>query len=205
MLATSILSASLFAQSCPPACPANRPVDDIIAEVHKEQHPHRNKNPLPQTGCVTVWLIVPLSWCHGIGRKPTGTTESVPPAETPATNAAGSAQSTSDEASSKNSAEQCREAMTRALEAAHNVEVGDFDFSKKNYVGARSRYEEALAQKSDDAAIYVRLGRTLERLNDLPSAMESYRETEKLGTPDKWVQEAHVALLRLQKAGPNDR
>lgn len=168
-------------------CPANRPVDEIIAETHK-QHRRHDKNPLPQTIC--VW-----GWCRGTGRNPPVPTEPGPPVETPDVN---SAQSTAGEASSKTPAEQCDEAMTRALEAAHNVEVGDLDFSKKNYGGALSRYQDAAQQKSDDAAIYVRLGRTSERLNDLDAAIQLYREAEQLGTPQKWAQEAHAALLRLQ-------
>jgi hypothetical protein len=49
-----IASAAMFAQSVPPACPAGRPVDDIIAEMHKEQskRKNRNGNPFPTIHCV---------------------------------------------------------------------------------------------------------------------------------------------------------
>ena len=33
-----VVSATMLAQSVPPGCPAERPVDDIIAEVRKDQY-----------------------------------------------------------------------------------------------------------------------------------------------------------------------
>ena len=157
----------------------------------------RNKSLLPHNACIG-------GWCRDLGRtapttpprppEPTQTTSNPPPA--------------ADESSSRgagrapavaiNSAEECKQALDRALEAAHNVEVGDWSFEEKNYRGARLRYEEALELKAPDPAIHVRLARTLEKLNDVPGAAAEYQAAEKLGKPGKWTDEAHAALLRLQ-------
>src|SRR5579864_8744468 len=61
-----VLSAGMLAPSAPPPCPADRPVDDIIAEIHKQQSnkKHRNANPLPDVICIG-------GWCRGRPRKQT--------------------------------------------------------------------------------------------------------------------------------------
>ncbi len=95
--------------------------------------------------------------------------------------------------------EKCNEALDRALDAAHNVDVGDYWFrDKRNYRAALSRYEQALDEKPDDPAIHVRAGRVLEKLNAVPEAITQYKAAEKLGKPGKWTDEAHAALLRLE-------
>jgi len=88
--------------------------------------------------------------------------------------------------------------MKMAVEAAHNVEVGDYYFGEKNYSGARMRYNDALEEKPGDLAIHVRLGRVLEKLNQIPQALEHYEAAEKLAGPEKWSDEAKSALRRLQ-------
>lgn len=92
----------------------------------------------------------------------------------------------------------CDAAMEAALSAAHNVEVGDFYFKDKSYRPALLRYSDALEEKPGDAAIHVRLGRVFEKLNDVPRAIEHYQAAQKLGTPQKWTDEAKSALSRLQ-------
>jgi len=87
--------------------------------------------------------------------------------------------------------------MKMAVEAAHNVEVGDYYFGEKNYSGARMRYNDALEEKPGDLAIHVRLGRVLEKLNQIPQALEHYEAAEKLAGPEKWSDEAKSALRRL--------
>jgi len=44
----------MLSQSAPPSCPAGRPVDDLIAEIHKQQAKkrHRNPNPIPDAICI---------------------------------------------------------------------------------------------------------------------------------------------------------
>src|SRR5262249_42146760 len=103
--------------------------------------------------------------------------------------------------SSKTSREKCDVAMEMALSAAHNVEVGDYYFEQKNYRAASLRYNDALEQKPADAAIHVRLGRVLEKLNEPSRAIEHYQAAEKLGGPAKWANEAKSALSRLKLPG----
>ena len=103
------------------------------------------------------------------------------------------------ETSGNSATEKCNEALDRALDAAHNVDVGDYWFAdKKNYKAALSRYEQALDEKPDDPAIHVRAGRALEKLKAVPEAISEYKAAEKLGKPGKWTDEARAALLRLE-------
>ncbi|MBZ5648136.1 MAG: tetratricopeptide repeat protein [Acidobacteriia bacterium] len=166
-----------------PPCPADRPVDEIIAELNKQKSKKssRNKNPLPQTIC--IW-----GWCREAARTPPTVPQPAPRAETP-----GAGKVTS----SKPPVDKCDEAMEMALDAAHNVEVGDFSFEEKNYRGALLRYEDAVEQKPGDPAIHVRLGRVFEKLNKLAQAMEHYKAAEKLAGPERWAEEARGAVARL--------
>ena len=92
--------------------------------------------------------------------------------------------------------------MEKALEAAHNVDVGDYSFEIKNYRGAFLRYKDADEEKPGDAAIHVRLGRTLEQLGQLPEAIGQYKAAQELAGPQKWSDEAKAAVLRLQEHAP---
>jgi len=205
VLSALLLSLPACAQQTAPACPADRPVDEIIAEIHKSQSKkaNRNKNPLPSVGCI-------FGMCADAGRTP----PTVPgrprnpesnPSATPTTSGestssgeSGNTTRTDSGSTSKTDFERCREAFDRALQAAHDVEVGDQQMDEKHYTPARSRYEEALDLKPGDAAIEVRLGRVLEKLGDPSQATEHYTAAAKLGTPEKWVKEAQSALQRLK-------
>lgn len=182
-IAVMLFTAYVLAQS-PSPCPSDRPIDDIIAEIHKQQSKKysRNKNPLPDQVCI-------FGWCP-VQRTPKAPKEpkSVPPAEPP---------SRGPELATRTDVERCNEAMDRAVDAAHNVEVGDYYFDQKSYKAAQLRYHDALEAKPGDAAIEVRLGRAFEKLDDAPHAIEHYTAADKLGTPDKWVAEARSALARL--------
>ena len=92
--------------------------------------------------------------------------------------------------------------MEMALNAAHDVEVGDSSFERGNYKGAVLRYQDALKDKPGDPAIHVRLGRTFEKLKDLPKALEHYTVAETLPGPARWRQEAHDSLARLSPQAP---
>jgi tetratricopeptide (TPR) repeat protein len=99
----------------------------------------------------------------------------------------------------KTSKEQCDERAASVLEAVNDIEVGDYYFGeKKNYQAAYQRYHDALEAKPGDIAIHVRLGRVLEKLNQVPQAIEQYREAQKLAGPQKWSDEAKSALQRLE-------
>ena len=89
--------------------------------------------------------------------------------------------------------------MELALEAAQNVDVGDYYFGQKKYNAALLRYNDALEEKPGDPAIHVRSGRILEKLNQLPQAIEQYKAALKLAGPKKWLDEANSSLLRLQR------
>ena len=88
--------------------------------------------------------------------------------------------------------------MDKALDASHNVDVGDYYFELKNYSAALMRYRDAVEEKPGDITIHVRLGRVFEKLNQPPQAIEQYQAAEKLAGPQKWSDEAKSALLRLQ-------
>ena len=85
-----------------------------------------------------------------------------------------------------------------ALEAAHNVEVGDYYFKARNDEAALLRYKDALEEKPGDLAIHVRLGRVFEKLGQPSQAIEQYSEAQKLSGPQKWMDEAMKSLRRLQ-------
>lgn len=69
--------------------------------------------------------------------------------------------------------------------AAKDVEVGDYYFKRKNYVGAESRYREALYYKDNDAIATYRLAICL----------------EKMGRPDEAIAEFE-SYLRILPHGP---
>ena len=95
--------------------------------------------------------------------------------------------------------------MEMALQAAHNVEVGDYSFEAKNYGGALLRYKDAVEEKPEDAAIHVRLGRVFERLGQIPQAIEQYKAAQERPGPAKWSDEAKAAVLRLQQSQPSGK
>ena len=88
--------------------------------------------------------------------------------------------------------------MERVLAAANDIDVGDYYFGEKNYHAAYQRYKDALEAKPEDIAIHVRLGRVLEKLNQVPQAIEQYQAAQKLAGPQKWSDEAKSALARLE-------
>jgi Tetratricopeptide repeat len=185
----------MLAQSAPPVCPAERPVDDILAEIHKQQSnkKHRNTNPIPDVFCIG-------GWCRGRSSKPKppSVPESAPPESAPQAKPPGENESTSSSSSSRAPVDKCDEAMEMALKAAHDVEVGDYSFAANNYGGALMRYKDAVEEKPGDAAIHVRLGRVFEKLRQLPQAIEQYKAAQELAGPAKWLEEAKAGVSRLE-------
>src|SRR5580765_160468 len=99
----------MLAQSTPPICPAERPVDDILAEIHKQQSnkKHRNSNPLPDVFCIG-------GWCRGRSSKPTPPIPPTVPESAPQAAQAkppGGNESTSSSSSSRVPVDKCDEAM----------------------------------------------------------------------------------------------
>ena len=199
LAAAIVLSADLIAQSAPASCPADRPVDEIITEVHNQQSKkkHRNVNLFPEVVCV-------FGWCRDNSKTPPTVPAPAPRAQTPTGDKESSSSRSSNSVSpSTIPVDKCDEAMELALEAAHNVDVGDYSFAEKNYQGALMRYKDAVAEKPADAAIHVRLGRAFEKLGQLPQAIEQYSAAQKMPGPAKWRDEASTALVRLHsKAHP---
>jgi tetratricopeptide (TPR) repeat protein len=179
----------MLAQSAAPACPAERPVDDIIAEIHKQQEKkkHHVSNPLPDNICI-------FAWCRGRSSKQTPPT--LPKSGQPGQTSRG------DESTSSSTVpvDSCNEAMEKALKAAHDVEVGDEYVVETNYNAALQRYQDAIEEKPGDAAIHVRLGRVFERLDQVPKAIEQYKAAQQMAEPGKWSDEATAAVARLQHA-----
>jgi tetratricopeptide (TPR) repeat protein len=102
--------------------------------------------------------------------------------------------------SETHSVNSCGEAMKMAVQAAHDVEVGDSYFGQQNYTGALLRYNDAVEEKPGDLAIHVRLARTFEKLRHIPEAIQEYKTAQKLAGPRKWSEEAKSSLIRLQHA-----
>jgi hypothetical protein len=165
-------------------------VDDLIGEIHKQQakKKHRNPNPFPDAICIG-------GWCRGRPKTPPPVPSPAPRADTPSTTDS----SSSGVSSSKVPVDKCDEAMELALEAAHNVEVGDYSFESKNYQGALMRYKDADEEKPGDAAIHVRLGRAFEKLGHLEEATGQYKAALDGAGPQKWSDEAKAALVRLEQ------
>src|SRR5262245_8226209 len=132
-LVVTLLSASLLAQSPPTPCPTNRPIDDIIAEVQKQQgkKASRNKNPIPDVMCIGGWCR------HNSPKRPPTSPAPAPRSDTPSSSESTSSSKPSrtggppnaeETSSSKPPMDRCDEAMEKTLEAAHDVEVGDYSF-----------------------------------------------------------------------------
>ena len=139
-IAVVLVGAAVYAQSAPPRCPADRPIDEIIGDIHKEQsnRKHRNKNPLPQHDPITTPPTFPGS---------------VPPVEVRSNaNDTSSSDRTLQPTLDAGPAEKCADAMNMTLEAAHDVEVGDYYFSRRKYDGALRRYNDAAEEKPEDVA-----------------------------------------------------
>ena len=186
------VSASLLAQSGQAPCPSSRPVDDFIAQIHDQQAKKKKaeKNPLPEYICI-------FGWCRGHARTPPTIPEPAPKAGTEPEPDVG-AQIGEENGTAETPQEKCDQAMEMALRAAHDVDVGDYYFDDKDYRGALMRYLSAAEEKPQDAAIHVRLGRAYEKLKQDPKAIEEYKLSLTFAGPQKWLDEAKVALGQLE-------
>jgi tetratricopeptide (TPR) repeat protein len=82
--------------------------------------------------------------------------------------------------------------------AAKDIEVGDYYFKRKNYVGAESRYREALLYKDNDAAATYKLAVCLEKMNRRDEALAEYESYLKILPNGTEAAEAKKAIERLK-------
>ena len=112
LLAIVFVATQLAGQTQSAACPADQPVDDLLATVHKlhSKRANRNKSLLTDSFCIG-------GWCLAARDRPKTSPEEIqvtPPSVNPDT-----------DAKTRVQIRQCEDALNDALHAAHNVEVGD--------------------------------------------------------------------------------
>ena len=82
--------------------------------------------------------------------------------------------------------------------AAKDIEVGDFYFKKKNYLGAESRYREALYYKDNDAVATYRLAVCLEKMDQMSEAQKEYERYLQILPNGPQAADAKRAIDRLK-------
>ena len=82
--------------------------------------------------------------------------------------------------------------------AAKDIEVGDYYFKRKNYMGAESRYREALVYKDNDAVAMYKLAVCLENMNRPDEALSQYEGYLKILPYGPEAAEAKKAIERLK-------
>jgi tetratricopeptide (TPR) repeat protein len=87
--------------------------------------------------------------------------------------------------------------------AAKDIEVGDYYFKRKNYMGAESRYREALVYKENDATATYKLAVCLEKMNRLDEAFSQYEGYLKILPSGPEAAEAKKAVERLKSPAAN--
>jgi tetratricopeptide (TPR) repeat protein len=86
--------------------------------------------------------------------------------------------------------------------AAKDVEVGDYYFKRKNYIGAEGRYREALLYKENDADATYKLAVCLEKMQRTDEAIEGYQSYLKIlpSGPDAVNAKKAIDRLKAQAA-----
>ena len=82
--------------------------------------------------------------------------------------------------------------------AAKDVEVGDYYFKRKNYVGAESRYREALFYKDNDAIATYRLAVCLEKMGRPDEALTEFESYLRILPHGPQAEDARKAIERLK-------
>jgi tetratricopeptide (TPR) repeat protein len=88
--------------------------------------------------------------------------------------------------------------------AMKDIEVGDFYFRQKNYVGAESRYREALYYKDNDAIATYQLALCLDKMDRPDEALELYQSYLRILPNGPKAEKAQKAIERLT-AGANPK
>jgi tetratricopeptide (TPR) repeat protein len=160
----------------------NGSVDEYLAAKKKARRV-RNKNPLPSDVCIGGWCR-PNPERPPSDRLPT----SHPPTDT-------GPDPSSDESSSK---PVLVEGPTcDVYTAVQDVEVGDFYYGDKNYHAALARYESAMSNKPGDPGIFLRLGKTAEKLGDSERAKREYQASVEAAPDGPTAKESKSGLSRL--------
>jgi tetratricopeptide (TPR) repeat protein len=81
--------------------------------------------------------------------------------------------------------------------AEKDIEVGDYYFRDRNYLGALSRYEEALYYKNNDAVATYKIATCQEKLGESDDARKSYEAYLKLLPEGPFAADARKALARI--------
>ena len=89
--------------------------------------------------------------------------------------------------------------------AAKDIEVGDYYFKRKNYIGAESRYREALFYKDDDALATYKLALCLEKQSRRDEALTEYESYLKILPNGPESAEAKKAIERLKTPAASAR
>ena len=87
--------------------------------------------------------------------------------------------------------------------AAKDIEVGDYYFKRKNYIGAENRYREALVYKENDAVATFKLATCLEKLNRPDEALTEYENYLKILSNGPEAGKAKKAIDRLKTPAAN--
>lgn len=82
--------------------------------------------------------------------------------------------------------------------AAKDVEVGDYYFKRKNYVGAESRYREALYYKDNDAIATYRLAICLEKMGRTDEAIAEFESYLRILPHGPQAEDSRKAIDRLK-------
>jgi tetratricopeptide (TPR) repeat protein len=82
--------------------------------------------------------------------------------------------------------------------AAKDIEVGDYYFKRKNYLGAESRYREALEYKENDATATFKLAVCLDKMSRPDEALEQYENYLKILPNGSEAPEVRKAIARLK-------
>lgn len=84
--------------------------------------------------------------------------------------------------------------------ATKDIEVGDFYFRQKNYIGAEGRYREALYYKNNDAIATYQLAVCLDKMNRPDEALEEYEAYLRILPDGSKAGRAKKAIERLTSA-----
>jgi len=86
--------------------------------------------------------------------------------------------------------------------AKQSVEIGNFYFSRKDYRGARSRYEEAAKDDPYYAPAYLGLGKVYEKTGKKQKALDAYQKYLNVLPSQKQADDArgvHKTIRRLER------